>query len=155
MPDQIAERSEALFKQGLYCAESVLLAIAESRGLRSELIPKMATGLCSGIARTGGMCGAVSGGILAINLVAGRNHPDQSVEPSYQLVRAFLSAFELRFGTTNCERLIGCRLDTAEGQQFFRENNLREKCQLFTREAARLASIVLERQTPSQDTRSG
>ena len=77
---QVAERSESLFQQGFCCAESVLQAIAESQGIKSDLIPKIATGLCGGIARTGGICGAVSGGVLGINLVPGRSQASQSPE---------------------------------------------------------------------------
>jgi C_GCAxxG_C_C family probable redox protein len=141
--DQVAQRSEELFTSGLFCAESVLLAVAESRGIKSDLIPKIATGLCSGLSRTGGICGAVSGGVLAINLVSGRTEASQSVENNYRQVRAFLNEFEAKFGSTNCERLLGCRLDTPAGQQFFKENKLREKCQTFTREAARMANKAL------------
>jgi len=142
---QVAQRSEELFQQGFCCAESVLQAIAESRGIKSELIPKIATGLCGGIAKTGGICGAVSGGVLAINMLAGRNSAGQSPEANVRLVRALLSEFETKCGTTNCERLIGCRLDTPEGRQFFKDNKLREtKCLMFTREAAEMASGVLE-----------
>ncbi len=122
-------------------------AIAESRAIKSELIPKIATGLCGGIARTGGICGAVSGGVLAINLVAGRNRAGESTEDDVRLVRSFLSRFESKFGTTNCERLMGCRLDTPEGRQFFKDNQLREKkCLVFTREAAEMAASILERE---------
>lgn len=119
IPDQVARRSAELFNQGLCCAESVLQVIAESRGIHSELIPKIATGLCGGISRTGGICGAVSGGVLAINLVTGRNDAKASREENHRLVWQFLSECEARFGSTNCERLIGCRLDTPEGQQLF------------------------------------
>jgi C_GCAxxG_C_C family probable redox protein len=144
---QVAQRSEELFQQGFCCAESVLQAIAESRGIKSELIPKIATGLCGGIARTGGICGAVSGGALAISMLYGRNSAGQSPEANVQLVRALLSEFEAKFGTTNCERLMGCRLDTPEGQRFFKENKLREKkCQKFTKEAAGMASGILEQE---------
>jgi len=144
---QVAQRSEELFRQGFCCAESVLQAIAESQGIQSELIPKIATGLCGGIARTGGVCGAVSGGVLGLNLLAGRTQASQSPEAAHRIVRAFLGQFEARFGTTNCERLIGCRLDTPEGQRFFKENKLREtKCQVFTREAAGMVSAILEQE---------
>ena len=142
---QVAQRSEELFQRGFCCAESVLLAIAESRGIQSELIPKIATGLCGGIAKTGGICGAVSGGVLAINMLAGRNSAAQSPEANVWLVRAFLSEYETKFGTTNCEQLIGYRLDTPEGQRFFKENKLREKkCRMFTKEAAGMAIGILE-----------
>ncbi len=57
-----------------------------------------------------------------------------------------------KLGTTNCERLMGCRLDTPEGQRFFKVNKLREtKCQVFTKEAARMASAVLEQEAQRQD----
>ena len=144
---QVAQRSEELFQQGFCCAESVLQAIAESRGIKSELIPKIATGLCGGIAKTGGICGAVSGGVLGINLLAGRDSAAQSPEDNVRLVRTFLSEFEGKFGTTNCERLIGCRLDTSEGQRFFKDNKLREsKCRMFTKEAAGMVGAILERE---------
>lgn len=142
-PDQVAQRSGELFNQGLCCAESVLQAIAESRGIQSDLIPKIATGLCAGIARSGGICGAVSGGVLAISLITGRRTAQESREENHRLVRDFLSECEAKFGSTNCELLIGCRLDTPEGQQFFKEHNLREKCVGFTCEAARMASKAL------------
>ncbi len=148
---QVAERSETLFQQGFCCAESVLQAIAESQGIKSELIPKIATGLCGGIGRTGGVCGAVSGGVLGINLVAGRSLASQSPEANHRLVRALLSEFEAKFGTTTCERLIGCRLDTLEGQRLFKENKLREqKCQMFTKEAAGMAIAILEQASREQ-----
>ncbi len=83
MNEQAPQRSLELFRSGFFCAESVLLAIAESQGIQSDLIPRIATGFCSGVSRTSGMCGAVSGAIMGINLVAGRNSPAESLEASY------------------------------------------------------------------------
>jgi len=147
-PDQTAQRSGELFEQGLCCAESVLQAIAESRGIHSDLIPRIATGLCAGISRTGGICGAVSGGVLAISMVTGRSNAQEPREENHRLVRQFLAECETKFGSTNCEKLIGCRLDTPEGQQFFKEHNLHEKCAGFSREAARIAARLLEESAP-------
>ena len=143
-PDQAANRSAELFEQGFCCSESVLHALAESQGVQSDLIPRIATGLCGGIARTGGICGAVSGGVLAISLATGRSDPKASREENQRLVRTFLSQCEAGFGSTNCEKLMGCRLDTPEGQRFFSEHNLRAKCAGFVREAARLAARLLD-----------
>jgi C_GCAxxG_C_C family probable redox protein len=64
MSEQASQRSIELFTSGYFCAESVLMAIAESQGIQSDLIPKIATGFCSGIARTGSICGAVCGAIM-------------------------------------------------------------------------------------------
>jgi hypothetical protein len=44
---------------------------------------------------------------------------------------------------------MGCRLDTAEGQKFFKEHNLRAKCAGFTREAARMAARLLDESSPA------
>jgi len=150
LSEQIARRSRELFQQGFCCSESVLQAIAESRGIHSDLIPRIATGLCAGIARTGGICGAVSGGVLAISLITGRSSATASRDENHWLARAFLNECETKFGSTNCERLMGCRLDTPEGQRYFKEHNLREKCADFTCEAARIAARLLEESAPSQ-----
>ena len=39
MSERAPQRSVELFKSGFFCAESVLLAIAESQGIRSDFIP--------------------------------------------------------------------------------------------------------------------
>jgi len=49
-----AQRSRTYFESGLYCAESVLQAIADECNLSSEYIPRIATGFCGGMALTGG-----------------------------------------------------------------------------------------------------
>jgi C_GCAxxG_C_C family probable redox protein len=145
----VANRSRQLFESGFYCAESVLLAVAESQGIKSDLIPKIATGFCGGIARTSGLCGAVTGAIMAINLSTGRTSPEQSVKDSYLAVQKLLKTFEAKYGSTNCRQLLGCDLATPEGQQRFKENHLAEKCKVFTAEAARMAVLTLaeERKT--------
>ncbi|MBU2497599.1 MAG: C-GCAxxG-C-C family protein [Proteobacteria bacterium] len=142
--DIVAARAEELFKSGLFCAESVLLAVAESQQIRNKLIPRIATGFCSGVARTGGQCGAVSGAILAISMLCGRDSNATPVESNYRIVRSFIGKFKKAFGDTNCFSLLGCPLDTPEGQAWYKENNLLEKCVAFTREAGRLAISTLQ-----------
>jgi C_GCAxxG_C_C family probable redox protein len=110
MSEQAPQRSLELFRSGFFCAESVLLAIAESQGIQSDLIPRIATGFCSGISRSGGMCGAVSGAIMGINLVAGRNSPTESIEFSYTLTQKLINRFEKQFGSVNCCQLIAAIL---------------------------------------------
>jgi C_GCAxxG_C_C family probable redox protein len=145
MSEQAPQRSQELFRSGFFCAESVLQAITESQGIQSELIPRIATGFCSGISRTGSMCGAVSGGIMGIGLVVGRNSPAESLEPAYTLVQKLISAFEEQYGAVNCRQLIGCDLATESGQRYFMENNLTEHCLQYAEGATRLAiSLIAE-----------
>jgi C_GCAxxG_C_C family probable redox protein len=145
MCELASQRSLELFKSGYFCSESVLLAIAENLGIQSDLFPKIATGFCSGISRTGGMCGAVSGAIMGINLVAGRNSPSESIEPSYTLTQKLISDFERQYGSVYCRQLIGCDLTTETGQQYFMENHLMERCLQYAEGATRMAiSLIAE-----------
>jgi C_GCAxxG_C_C family probable redox protein len=139
------QRSKELFNSGYYCAESVLLAIAENQGIHSDLIPKIATGFCSGISRSRGLCGAVSGAILSIGLYLGRNSADESVDRTYCAVQELLRLFENKFGSLNCEELIDCDLGTEEGQFKYRSENLEEQCIRFTQEATSIALLLINK----------
>lgn len=144
MNEQAPKRTRELFASGYYCAESVLLAMAESLGIQSDLIPRIATGFCSGMARTGGQCGAVSGAIMGLGLVGGRSAPTETVERNYALARQLIRRFEERFSSTNCRGLLGCDLATPEGQQTFQANHLLEHCFDYAEGATRIALSLLE-----------
>lgn len=142
--DQAARRSRELFESGYCCAESVLLAVAENKGIESELIPKIATGFCAGMSFTSGLCGALSGGIMALNMLYGRSEVDdfKSKETTYYMVGKFITEFEKRLGSRNCADLLGCDVSTPEGLKTFEEEDMeRQKCHKITEEAT---SIVIE-----------
>ncbi len=144
MDEAAAARTRELFRSGLYCAESVLTATAERFQMESPLIPRIATGFCSGMGRSGGQCGAVSGAIMTIGLVVGRQSPAESLEPTYALVRKLLDEFQERFGSANCRALLGCDLQTREGQQFFMAHHLMERCYDYAEGATRIVLALLE-----------
>jgi C_GCAxxG_C_C family probable redox protein len=112
-------------------------------GIKSELIPRIATGFSGGIARSNNMCGAVSGAVMAVNLALGRDLPDDPREKDYEVVQKLLRVFEGRFGALNCGELLGCDLGTREGLEFFVANNLRQRCRGYAEEAAALAISLL------------
>jgi C_GCAxxG_C_C family probable redox protein len=143
MSEQAPQRSVELFKSGFFCAESVLQAIAESQGIRSDLIPRIATGFCSGISRAGGMCGAVSGAIMGIDLVTGRNSPAESLEVNYALIQKLISRFETQYGSINCRQLLGCDLAIEAGQRYFMENHLMESCLQYAEGATSMALALI------------
>ena len=143
------EIAEQKFVDGMYCAESVVSTVAEKLSIESPLIPGIATGFCSGMARTCGTCGALTGGILGLNLVLGRNVTSESVESNYAAVQSLVEQFQENFGSTNCEELLGCNLGTEEGQQVFNAKNLGKRCQKFTGKAAEIViNIIEENQKP-------
>ena len=147
MTDHIDQRIDQFFTSGYRCAESVLLFVAESKNIQSDLIPKIATGFCAGISRTRGTCGAVAGAVMAINMFCGRTDPSLPLIQSYPPVQKFIKLFEERFGSTNCEQLIHCDLGTEEGQKKFISENIVATCKHMTAEATRMALSIIDEQT--------
>ena len=144
MIEEISKKSGEYFESGYYCAESVLLAITESQKIKNDLIPKIASGLSGGISRTCGLCGAVLGAIMSINIVYGRTSADESVEINFAKVQKFLKEFESRFASINCQDLTGCDLGSDEGQAFFEANQVRKKCREYTEAATQLALTIIK-----------
>ncbi|MEW5728275.1 MAG: C-GCAxxG-C-C family protein [Pseudomonadota bacterium] len=134
----------AQFDSGMFCAESVVAALAPRLGVPAEVVVPAATGFCSGVARTGGMCGAVSGAIMAIGMAMGRTRPDEKVERGYGPVQDLMARFAAEFGSTNCAELLGCHLGTPEGMQTFRDAKLGTRCRAYTRRAAELAAELVD-----------
>lgn len=94
MSNQAPERARELFSSGFYWAESVLLAVAEALDIQSDIFPKIAPGFCSGIARSGGQCGALSGAIMGLGLITGRNKKGVAVDNNCARVRGLMVQFE-------------------------------------------------------------
>lgn len=122
------------------------MAVAESQGIESDLLPKIATGFCSGISRTGGLCGALSGAIMGLNLLTGRSEAGASVEENYALVRDLIDHFEAKFGSTHCKDLTGVDLGTPQGQIEFRKSNRFEHCLNYAEVATRMALSLAEQE---------
>jgi C_GCAxxG_C_C family probable redox protein len=141
---EVRKIAEDAFKSGLYCAESVVLAIAKAHGIESDVLPKAATAFCSGMARTCGPCGALTGAVLGVSLALGRSTPGESVQRSYSATQRLVQEFEEEFGSRDCYALLGgCDLNTAAGQTMFKEQDLGSRCLEFTGKAAEIAARVI------------
>ncbi len=115
-----------------------MLAVADAQDVESDLLPKIATGFCSGLARMGGLCGAISGGMMGIGLANGRSQPNASVDETYAQTQALITQFEEEFGAATCRELTGCDLRTEEGKAQFQQNNQHEKCLRYVERATAL-----------------
>ena len=125
----LAEKAVSFFRAGFICSESVLMAIQDYMGLEKN--PKIAMGFGAGIGRRGSLCGAITGGVLAINLKYGRQklEEDDIKEKAFSKALEFYNKFEEKIGSAVCYDIIKCDLTTEEGQKTFKENNLlEEKC---------------------------
>jgi len=106
--DAVCERARELFDSKQHnCAESVFLAINEvfNGGLDQATAARIATGLGGGLGATGGTCGALTGGVLAIGLIAGADPAVARRKKIYPLAAALQERFTQRFGTICCRDL--------------------------------------------------
>ena len=142
----VRKLAEDFFVTDHYCAESVVLAIARSYGIESELLPGIATAFCSGMSRTCGPCGALTGAVMGIGMVLGRSSSADSVQDAYEPTQQFIGEFEQVFGARNCHELLGCDLGTPAGQAVFRSDCLHERCLQYTGKAAEIAARLINRQ---------
>ena len=139
----VRKSAEESFASGLYCAESVVLALAKAQGIESDLLPRIATAFCSGMARSCGTCGALTGAMMGVSLALGRSEAKASVQPSYDATQRLIREFEQEFGARDCHVLLGCDLNTPQGQAMFRDQRLGQRCVQYTGKAAEIAARIV------------
>ncbi len=144
MISRVEQKAGDYFNNGFMCAESVLLAVCEEFNFTSDLVPKIATGFSAGISRCNDTCGAVCGGILALNLFFGRNNRQEDRELNFKLVQEFRTRFTHQFGTMLCTELTGCDLSTEEGGERFEQEGMIERCHAITSKAAGLVTDIIK-----------
>ena len=120
----------AKFRDGYNCAQAVLYAFCDDLGFDKNIALKLACGFGAGMGRAQAVCGAISGGIIALGLKHGRGEGQDKAptEATYRRVQQLMAAFESKHGTCICRTLLnGCDLNTPAGQQYFKENDLLNK----------------------------
>jgi C_GCAxxG_C_C family probable redox protein len=124
-----AEKAVELFASGFNCTESVLLALSEQFHEESPIIPRIATGFGAGIGRSGQICGALSGSVMAIGLLKGCDNGEGEREKrnaAYESVLQMIKAFEKEFGNSQCRILTQCDLQTQKGKEKYRKQEHRK-----------------------------
>ena len=144
----VRKAAEEAFDSGLYCAESVVVSLAKAQGMEMDMLPRMATAFCSGMARTGGTCGALTGAMMGVSLALGRSQAGESTEAAYAATQRLIREFEHEFGARDCGDLLGCDLGTPEGQATFSRERLGRRCREYTRKACAIAAQIVETSKP-------
>ncbi len=140
-----AKKTNDLFDQGFFCAESVVKAIALEFEIETSILPAIATGFCGGMSRNAQMCGAVTGGIMGIGLLLGRSHENQTTDACYKAVNQFLAMFKEKHRSLNCKELIGFDLGIEkELEQFRTQHPDYEICKNFSIDAATMVYEVIK-----------
>jgi C_GCAxxG_C_C family probable redox protein len=120
----------AKFLEGYNCAQSVLYSFCDALHFDENTALKLACGFGAGMGRKEEVCGAVTGGILAIGIKYGRGEKDDraATEMTYKKTRELMDRFVEKHGVYICRNLLnGCELTTEEGQKQYRHNDLVNK----------------------------
>ena len=132
------------------CAQSSFLALSEQFGLENSDMVKALTPL-PGIAERGETCGAVTGALLAMGLVFGRENLSdwQAYRDSLVPTNAFCDRFVQEMGSTMCgdivESKFGRRMDlrNEDDLQQFQESDATHKCSKVVQTAVRIAADII------------
>jgi C_GCAxxG_C_C family probable redox protein len=125
----LGEKVYKSFQSGFHCAEAISSSILDIFADKdcSPLV-KAASAFGGGIAgSTGELCGAFSGGVMALGYLLGREKPGDDLRDCGILVDQFKKKFKERFGSLNCgtildsfhdqENPLGCVNLTAEASE--------------------------------------
>ena len=121
------EKALSLFNSGFNCAQSIFAAYSEKVGLDETQAKMVSTGFGAGIARTQGLCGAISGAVMLLGCkYTNVEMPIESKELIYQKVLEVIEDFKKTHGSSDCIDLIGVNVSTPEGQAIAKELKVHE-----------------------------
>ena len=127
--------------KGHSCAQAVFSAFAEQMGMDYQTAVRLSSGFGGGMGM-GSVCGAVTGGIMAIGLKYGGVDPKAKGQTA-KLVREFTDRFKAQHKSVNCRDLLGCDLSTPDGLKAAKDKNLFAVCPGIVEGAAKILDGVL------------
>ncbi len=106
--EKVRKTAEGYFSRGEFlCSESVVHTINQLLGspLPHE-ITKLASGFPIGLGKSGCLCGAVSGGVIALGIAYGRNHGEAMNEKMFPSAARLHDTIKEYYGSTCCRVLV-------------------------------------------------
>ena len=138
--------AKAYFDQHYNCAQSTVAPFAKRFGADLDMVFKLATPFGGGIGHSGKICGAVSGGIMAIGLARGITVYDSEKKAAcYDLAKEFQERFVDLYGDLACPSLLGLDIgDPGELEEAREQDLFHTLCPCFVADAARIVAEMLE-----------
>ena len=134
----------SLFDRNFNSTQSVFAAFATRLGMEESRALKLASPFGGGVSRRGQVCGAVSGGLMALGLARGSDDPSGK-EAAYLLGQEFLTRFESRHASILCRDLLAVDISSDAGRQTAREKGLfKTLCPQFVGDAVEIVRAMLE-----------
>lgn len=141
--------AEEYFRRGnYYCSEALVASV------RDNIAPEMpealiaaASGFPVGVGRSKCMCGAVSGGVIALGYVFGRTAPSSPADPAS--VKTLELANELQQAFRESHRVLCCSVQTKGMDMASGEH--KTQCIAFTGEMAAKTAEIIARELAAED----
>ena len=102
----LEEKSVSYHEKGCNCCQSVLCSLGDLTGLDKDTAVRLAYGFGGGLL-TGNVCGAVSGGMMAIGLACtSAEDPAEEKPRAKALCEALQARFQEKYGTLLCADIL-------------------------------------------------
>ena len=120
---------DRLFDMGFDCSQIVFGEFAERFGLKKEDAYRIAGCFGIGMAQDG-VCGDVSGGMMALGLAFGNDAPgDLSKKDAlFKMRDELVKEFKIRNADVNCPELLGQKVHTLEDLMLTRPTGIYKDC---------------------------
>ena len=174
--EEVEKRAFKYEKDFHNCAQCTLLTLQEMFSLPGDDALKAATGFAGGIGRTGSVCGAVLGGVMALGLLYGRDretmkHPDAEIRAQRRgeielkmgtLIKKLRARYEEEYGSILCNdietSIFGRSFDKWNPEDRKEKERLGghdSKCPTVVGKGARwVAQLILEEQSKNNSSSS-
>lgn len=139
------EQILASLDEGFNCAESMVVAFADTVDLPRDVGMRAATGFGGGMGRTGNVCGLVSGAVLVLGWSVGRNDPTdaESKKRAYDAVAKLIGGLKTSRDSIRCPEILGADFATDEKRRAcaIEAGDFKRRCRAVAGEIA----VILER----------
>jgi C_GCAxxG_C_C family probable redox protein len=144
--DDVVNLAVRCAEEGFLCSEAVLMALARALAVSNEMIPRIATGFGAGVGHMGEICGAISGAVMGLSIMYGRDDPRvrEDERRPYWYSKELLKRIEKNHNAVTCFGILGLDLqDPGDLEDYHRENHWETTCREMIREATSLAYDLL------------
>ena len=142
MSSDLSKKATAIMnEQRGSCSQAIFATYGEhltSGKVDYDTCMKIASAFSGGIARTGNICGALSGALMALGLKFNNSKNPNEINV---VAEKFLNEFETLHGSTICRELINHDLITEADLKHAFETGAFDKCEKYVEDAA----IILEK----------
>jgi len=146
MTQKRADEAVDAFRRGLSCSQAIFSVYGKDLGIDPETAVKIASAFGAGVAKTGEICGAVSGALMVIGLTQELKaiRDPASRENVYSLAKRFIDDFTARHASVNCTELVG--YDLSDPKQFAEAREKKvfaTRCSKLVRDAGEILEGLL------------